>query len=153
MRFIPATAKHNLILWLSKGISPQRLALTLALGFAIGCIPMVGAPTVLCAVLAVVLRLNLPVIQAANFAAIPFQVALFFPLARLGRWLVAIGPAQKLATHAFAHLSQIPLAARISGLAGQALLAWLLAVIPAVALITWVLTRMLRRIPAAVEAE
>jgi len=29
------------------GISPRRLALTLALGFAIGCIPVIGIPTVL----------------------------------------------------------------------------------------------------------
>ena len=52
---IPAAAKRNAILWLSQGISPRRLALTLALGFAVGCIPVVGIPTVLCAGLALAL--------------------------------------------------------------------------------------------------
>src|SRR6185437_6664435 len=69
---------------LLEGISPQRLALTLALGFVLGCIPLVGIPTGLCAILAVVFRLNLPAIQAANYAAMPFQLALLVPLVRLG---------------------------------------------------------------------
>src|ERR1700687_4196831 len=60
--------------WLRQGISPQRLALTLALGFAIGCIPVIGIPTAVCMVVALSLRLNIPAIQAANYAAMPFQV-------------------------------------------------------------------------------
>ena len=51
--------------------SAARLALTLALGFAIGCFPVVGIPT-WCGALALVLRLNLPAIQAANYVA-PIQ--------------------------------------------------------------------------------
>ncbi len=78
---MPATAKRNVKLWLSQGISPQRLALTLALGFAVGCIPVVGVPTVLCATLALALRLNLPAIQAANYAAMPLQLVLIVPFA------------------------------------------------------------------------
>src|SRR5579872_594896 len=61
-------------MWLRQGTSPQRLALTLALGFAIGCIPVIGIPTALCLVVALGLRLNMPAIQAANYAAMPFQV-------------------------------------------------------------------------------
>src|SRR5439155_11140630 len=71
-------------MWLRQGISPQRLALTLALGFAIGCIPVFGIPTAVCVVVALSLRLNMPAIQAANYAAMPFQVALIFPFVRLG---------------------------------------------------------------------
>src|ERR1700739_603315 len=73
--------------WLRQGISPQRLALTLALGFAIGCIPVIGIPTAVCMVVALSLRLNIPAIQAANYAAMPLQVALIFPFVRLGGWL------------------------------------------------------------------
>ena len=73
--------------WLRQGISPQRLALTLALGFAIGCIPVIGLPTAVCLVVALSLRLNIPAIQAANYAAMPFQIALVFPFVRLGGWL------------------------------------------------------------------
>ena len=66
MSEIPASAKRNAIFWLNQGVSPRRLALTLALGFAIGCIPLVGLPTLLCITLALSLRLNFPAIQTAN---------------------------------------------------------------------------------------
>ena len=45
-------------------------------------------------------------------------------------------------------LSPLSLMAHMGGLAGQALLAWLLVAGPAVALMTLTLTQMLRRIPA-----
>src|ERR1700692_2676016 len=73
--------------WLRQGISPPRLALTLALGFVIGCIPLIGLPTGLCALIALAFRLNQPAIQAANYAAMPFQIALIVPFVRLGEKL------------------------------------------------------------------
>ena len=85
---IPAAAKRKAVLWLSQGISPLRLSLTLALGFAVGCIPVIGIPTVLCAGLALALRLNLPAIQAANYAAMPLQLALIVPFVRFGKWII-----------------------------------------------------------------
>jgi len=153
MRKIPAAAKRTAILWLSEGISPRRLALTLALGFAVGCIPVVGIPTVLCAGLAVALRLNLPAIQAANYAAMPLQLALIVPFVRIGGWIVSAEPARLLAPHALPRFPALSLAVHMGGLAGQALLAWLLAAVPAVLLMTIALTKMLRRIPAVRAAE
>jgi uncharacterized protein (DUF2062 family) len=153
MRRITAAARHNAILWLSQGISPRRLALTLALGFAIGCIPVVGIPTILCATVALALRLNLPAIQAANYAAMPLQLALIVPFMRLGRWLVSTEPARILAPHPAVHFPSLEIAARMGSLAGQAMLAWLFVAIPAVALMTATLTLMLRRIPAVNAAE
>ncbi len=161
MRRIPAAAKRTAVRWLSQGISPRRLALTLALGFAVGCIPVVGIPTILCAALALALRLNLPAIQAANYAAMPLQLVLIVPFVRLGGWItsqtvpwiVSAKPARLLAPHGLLHLPALHLAARMSGLAGQALLAWLLAAVPAVILLTVTLTKMLRRIPAMRAAE
>src|SRR4051794_16880553 len=70
--------------WLLLGISPQRLALTLALGFVVGCFPVFGVTTGICALMAFVFRLNLPAIQAANYAAMPFQLALLVPFVKLG---------------------------------------------------------------------
>jgi len=67
MAILPKNSmRRKSALWLRQGTSPQRLALTLSLGFAIGCIPVVGIPTALCAGLALALRLNLPAIQAAR---------------------------------------------------------------------------------------
>ncbi len=153
MRGIPAAAKRSAVQWLSQGVSPRRLALTLALGFAIGCIPVIGIPTLLCAALALALRLNLPAIQAANYAAMPLQLALIVPFVRMGGWIVAAKPSHSTSTPALFHLPAVHLAAHISGLAGQALLAWLVAAIPAVALMTLMLTQMLRRLPASRAAE
>jgi uncharacterized protein (DUF2062 family) len=154
---IPAAAKRKAVLWLGQGISPRRLAVTLALGFAVGCIPVVGIPTVLCAGIALALRLNLPAIQVANYAAMPLQLALIVPFVRFGRWMVSspvsAHPARFLAPPAFEHLSALNFAAQVSGLAGEALLAWLVAAIPAVLLMTAVLNLMLRRIPVLQAAE
>ncbi len=153
MRRFTAAAKRNAIQWLAEGISPRRLALTLALGFAIGCIPVIGIPTVLCASVALALRLNLPAIQAANYAAMPLQFALIIPFMRLGRWLISTKPNFALAPSALSHIPSLGFAAHMGSLAGQALLAWLLVAIPAVALMTVTLTSMLRRIPAMAAAE
>ncbi len=148
---IPAAAKQKMALWLNQGVSPRRLAVTLALGFAVGCIPVVGIPTVLCAGIALALRLNLPAIQVANYAAMPLQLALIVPFVRFGRWIlsspVSARPIGFLAPPAFEHLSALNFATQVSDLAGEALLAWLIAAIPAVLLMTAALNLMLRRIP------
>lgn len=143
---VPELAMRHASFWLSQGISPRRLALTLALGFAIGCIPVVGIPTLLCAALAFAFRLNLPVIQAANYAVMPLQLILVVPFVRLGQRLLPSGVG--FMPRAFLHLPSLPLAAFLSALAGQALLAWLLVAVPSVLLLTLTLTPLLKRIPA-----
>lgn len=154
---IPAAAKRRATHWLSQGISPRRLALTLSLGFAVGCIPVVGVPTVLCIALAMALRLNLPAIQAANYAAMPVQLALIVPFVRLGGWIVSRAvsamPVPLPAANTLAHLPAFSLATQVSGMAGQALLAWMVAAVPAVVLMTVMLTGLLRRIPVVRNAE
>ena len=134
--------------WLRKGVSPRRLALTLALGFAIGCIPIVGIPTALCALLALALRLNLPVIQAANYVAWPLQMVLIVPFTRLGGRLLASGPSQATKASAMLRLSPSDLISHLGLLAGHAMVAWLVIAVPAVALMTFALTVLLRRVPA-----
>lgn len=139
---------------LRQGISPRRLALTLALGFAVGCIPIVGSTTVICTLLAIALRLNLPAIQAANYAVMPLQIALILPLVRMGRWITASGSVSRSGALSLLHASPYALLTQMSALAGQAMLAWLLVAAPAVLVLTAGLTVLLRRIPAlaAVEA-
>jgi len=155
MRLIPEAAKRTAVLCLGQGISPLRLAVTLALGFAVGWIPVVGIPTVLCAGLALALRLNLPAIQVANYAAMPLQLVLIVPFVRLGGWLVSTRehPARYLVPHALQPFSALNIATLMGGIAGQALLAWLVAAVPAVLLMTLALNLMLRRIPVLRNAE
>lgn len=147
-----AARKGQVAGWLRQGISPRRLALTLALGFAIGCIPVVGIPTALCVLVAMSLRLNLPAIQVANYAAMPLQVALIVPFVRLGGWLVAPGQRPALTAATLLHGSPLKLLWASGSLAGEAMLAWVVIAAPAVALMTLVLTAMLRRVPAMAEA-
>jgi hypothetical protein len=144
--------------WLRQGISPRRLALTLALGFAVGCIPVIGIPTVLCAGLALALRLNLPAIQAANYAAMPFQLLLIVPFARLGGRLFSSAPHAAAAPGIWLHIpATIPAAASLisssAALMGHALAAWLLFAAPAVLILFAPLTLLLRRFPALADAE
>lgn len=139
--------------WMRKGISPRRLALTLALGFAIGCVPVVIIPTFICAALAVTLRLNLAAIQVANYVAMPLQLLLIVPFVRLGGWLFDAGPIHASQIAALIHTSPVDLFTQLTGLFGHALAAWLLLAIPAVALLTYGLTLLLRRVPVMAPAE
>ncbi len=139
--------------WLRQGISPQRLALTLALGFAIGCIPVIGIPTALCLLVALGLRLNMPAIQAANYAAMPFQIALIFPFVRLGGWLFSSSGHPALTTSMFGTQSPSRLIWTSGSLAGQALGAWLVTAVPMVLLLTLVLTPLLRKVPLVATAQ
>ena len=72
---------------LRQGATPEKLALSLALGVVVGVFPAIGWSTTLCALLAFLLRLNLPAIQLANYFIYPLQVALLLPLFRLGEKL------------------------------------------------------------------
>jgi uncharacterized protein (DUF2062 family) len=157
MRISPDSVQRNAIVWLRQGASPRRLAFSLALGFAIGCIPVVGIPTIVCAALALALRLNLPAIQADNYAVMPLQLALIVPFVRLGGWIFDSGPRPVPQSAAMLHLSFATLPAdlliRMGMLAIQATFAWLLVAGPAILLLTFTLTPLLRRIPALAEAE
>jgi uncharacterized protein (DUF2062 family) len=147
--------RHKVAVWLEQGISPRRLALTLALGFAIGCIPVEGIPTATCILLALTLRLNLPVLQTANYVVMPLQWLLMAPFMHMGQWLFhgVSGARQSLRLGALLHHSPQELLTQLSGLAGHALLAWLLIAIPAVVLMTEALTLLLRRVPVMAVAE
>lgn len=147
-------AKEKIAAWLLEGISPQRLAVTLALGFALGCIPLVGVPTGLCVLLAMLFRLNQPAIQAANYLAMPFQLALAVPLVRLGGKLAPwaqkpldVSALMQAPMQVLRH-SSASVMEQLGIMAGQALLAWLLLAIPAVVVLTVTLTSVLRRVPA-----
>ena len=72
---------------LRQGVTPEKLALSLALGVALGVFPVLGSTTALCAVAAVALGLNLPAIQIVNYFVYPLQIALLIPFFRLGEWI------------------------------------------------------------------
>jgi uncharacterized protein (DUF2062 family) len=72
---------------LRQGVTPEKIALSLALGAALGVFPALGWTTALCAIAAIVLRLNLPAIQIVNYLMYPAQIVLLVPFFRLGEKL------------------------------------------------------------------
>ena len=77
---------------LRQGVTPEKLALTIALGLALGCFPLLGSATLLCGLAGLALRLNQPVIQLVNYGAYPLQLTLLIPHYRAGEWLFQSPP-------------------------------------------------------------
>src|SRR5690242_16181112 len=69
---------------LRQGVTPEKIALSMALGATLGVFPALGWTTILCAIAAFALRLNLPAIQLVNYLVYPAQLALLLPFFRLG---------------------------------------------------------------------
>ena len=69
---------------LKQGLTPEKLALTIALGIALGTIPVLGSTSIACAAAAAVLGLNQAAIQGVNYLVYPLQIALIIPFLRLG---------------------------------------------------------------------
>ena len=77
---------------LKQGITPEKIALTLALGGVLGIFPILGATTLLCGVAGVWLRLNQPLIQLVNYLVYPLQLLLLIPFYRAGERLFGAEP-------------------------------------------------------------
>jgi uncharacterized protein (DUF2062 family) len=72
---------------LKQGVSPEKLSLSIAFGAVIGILPILGATTLICAAIAIILRLNLPAIQLFNYLVYPLQILLIIPFMTLGAYL------------------------------------------------------------------
>jgi len=69
---------------LRQGITADKVAITIALGFVLALFPILGATTLLCALAALFLKLNQPVIQMVNYVTYPLQLLLLIPFYRAG---------------------------------------------------------------------
>ena len=69
---------------LVQGLSPEKIALTLAVSLVLAAFPVIGATTILCTTAALVLKLNMPLTQAVNYFSAPIQLVLLIPFMRLG---------------------------------------------------------------------
>jgi uncharacterized protein (DUF2062 family) len=131
---------------LRQGITPEKVALTLALGAVLGIFPILGACTFLCAVAGVWLRLNQPLIQLVNYLMYPLQLALLIPFYRAGEHLFGAEPVPiinvpELAARFAASPWQFVLDYGRVGLYG--ITVWALAAAPLVALAYFLLKPML----------
>ncbi|HPS58383.1 MAG TPA: DUF2062 domain-containing protein [Spirochaetota bacterium] len=69
---------------LQQGITPEKLALSVALGFIIGIIPLIGVSTAICALIAIMFDLNIVATQIVNYIAYPLQLVFYIPFIKAG---------------------------------------------------------------------
>lgn len=140
--------RKPLRLLLQQGLSPERLAACLVLGFLLGVFPLPGSTTLLCASVALLMGLNLAAMQLVNYMVYPLQLILLVPFMQIGRWLFgsrgeAVSPRTlQLALHA-------GWAAAFHSLAGlvlQAIGAWFVLAPPVALLLYPLLRTVLRRL-------
>ncbi|HPJ94670.1 MAG TPA: DUF2062 domain-containing protein [Deltaproteobacteria bacterium] len=91
-RYITRKVVVPIVQLLRQGITPEKVSLSIAWGVVIGIFPVIGATTLLCTILALVLRLNLPVIQLANWLVYPLQLVLVAPFFVAGAYLFGSEP-------------------------------------------------------------
>jgi uncharacterized protein (DUF2062 family) len=72
---------------LTQGITPEKIALTLAVGSALALFPILGTTTLLCLLAGVILRLNQPIIQIINALCTPIHLPVIFFMVRIGSWM------------------------------------------------------------------
>jgi len=94
---------------LKQGVTPDKIALTLALGVACGLFPFLGFTTLLCFVVAIVLKLNQPIIHIVNQLLWPVHLTAIVFYIRSGEWLYGIKPIRynpNEIAHLFMHSQQ-----------------------------------------------
>ncbi len=69
---------------LTQGITPEKIALTLAVGSACALFPILGTTTLLCLAVGILLRLNQPLIQLVNALFTVPHLFVLYGLIRLG---------------------------------------------------------------------
>ena len=141
---------------LKAGLSPEKLALTVGLGVAIGLIPAFGITTVLSAAVALRMRLNVAAMQLATHLMTFFQLALLIPFLRAGATIM--GQGDKVARLTVASLRQLIGRegwAAVGKLLWRAelgaLLLWAMAMVPLVAVLYFVLRVVFRQVLAKQE--
>ncbi len=69
---------------LKQGVTPEKLALSLAIGTVLGISPILGLTTALAFIICFWFRLNPVAMQLMNYVMYPFQILLFLPFIRAG---------------------------------------------------------------------
>ena len=134
-------------LW--QGVTPARLAVSLAVGVAISVMPVLGITTIVALAVSVVFRLNPVAVVAANYAAYPAQILLYIPFFQAGAWLTG-GPPVPFSVEQIQRELSVgiwPTVVRYAGANARAMAAWLLLAPLATWLLYVVFLRLLARLP------
>lgn len=79
--------RDPLLAQLKQGVTPDKVALTIAVGVACGLFPFLGFTTLLCFLVALRLRLNQPIIHIVNQLMWPIHLPMIMVYVSLGQWL------------------------------------------------------------------
>ncbi|HPC45074.1 MAG TPA: DUF2062 domain-containing protein [Candidatus Latescibacteria bacterium] len=135
---------------LKQGVTPEKIALSMAAGGALGVFPVLGSTTILCTLAAFLFRLNMPAIQIVNYVMFPLQLLLLIPFIRFGEWIFHADPipfsASEMAAMFRSDFQGSMGLLWVTGL--QAIVAWCAFMPPAAVLVYLVLAPGLRRIQA-----
>jgi uncharacterized protein (DUF2062 family) len=88
---------------LTQGITPEKIALTLAVGSAFALFPILGTTTILCLIVGIVLRLNQPIIQIVNALCTPLHLPVIYCMVWLGNRIFHV-PASHMSIHMMNHM-------------------------------------------------
>ena len=86
------TLRKNIKALLLKGITRQKLALTIATGSIIGVFPIIGTTTIMASLAAFGFGLNQAFIQIVNYTVYPLQLLLFIPFLKMGNTVFNLTP-------------------------------------------------------------
>jgi len=75
---------------LKQGMTPRKLAITVALGMVMGMLPVLGPTTLICLGLSIAFRLNIPVMQLGNYLVTAPQLLCIIPFMKLGAHLFGL---------------------------------------------------------------
>jgi uncharacterized protein (DUF2062 family) len=133
---------------LRQGITPEKIALTVAMGLTLGLFPVLGSTTLLCFLAGLMLKLNQPIIQLVNYVVYPLQVAGIYFFIRIGEWLTRTPPLQFSIAGLIRQFRAAPLPffQQFGMTALRGVLAWTLMAPFAAAAIYFILLPVLRRL-------
>lgn len=89
-KFIRQKVLQPILTQLKQGISPSKLALSVALGVTFSVFPIFGTTTYLCMLSGVILKLNQPTLIAVNYLMTPIQLIAIPVLIRIGEKILKL---------------------------------------------------------------
>ena len=136
---------------LMQGITPEKIAISVVFGLALGIFPVVGSSTILCALAAALFGLNLPAIQIVNYFVYPLQLLLIVPFMKMGGRLFggaqdSLSLTQMLELFRVEHMQALHVLWRLGV---QAVAAWSIIAPPVAGVAYLVLVWMLRKVALA----
>jgi uncharacterized protein (DUF2062 family) len=145
--FLQTRLVRPIVQLLTQGITPEKIALSLAFGIMLGVFPVLGTTTLLCLIAALAFRLNLAAVQLVNFLVYPLWFALLIPFVRVGERLFGAPPLAMTGSQmlALAHANLLHSVSVLWLTALRAAAAWMLVGPPGIIVLYLMLVPVIRR--------